>query len=204
MKYVLNLKDKAGCIRTGEEDEEKFYVWGTGAVNSPLQCLFEKYAAENSSAAANYTLNNKKLDFSNADDWAVEINCPEGELDEASRFDDAVAGYESIPPGKRKAERTKEIFKRLEYSDTDWSLAADLFVRWNVEKDFLTESFEDFVDWIEEEELEGTVWTFFFGYQNEFRSFAEDWVDAAEVEEYLEFCRKAGYGDEDDDWLEIE
>jgi len=105
---------------------------------------------------------------------------------------------------KTKAERTKEIFKRLEYSDTDWSLAADLFVRWNVEKDFLTESFEDFVDWIEEEELEGTVWTFFFGYQNEFRSFAEDWVDAAEVEEYLEFCRKAGYGDEDDDWLEIE
>jgi len=140
MKYVLNLKDKAGCIRTGyeeilegdtrrevvsdylefhkihtdenltvedidcEEDEEKFYVWGTGAVSSPLQCLFEKYAAENSSAAANYTLNNKKLDFSNADDWAVEINCPEGELDEASRFDDAVAGYESIPPGKRKEE----------------------------------------------------------------------------------------------------
>ena len=87
-----------------------------------------------------------------------------------------------------KKEQIKEIFKELQYADTDWSLAADLFIAWNIDKDFETESFANFVAWIEEETINDT-WHFFFGYGEKFEKFAEDWVEENEVEDYLNYCQ---------------
>lgn len=88
-----------------------------------------------------------------------------------------------------KADRVKEIFNKYYNADTDWSAAADMFVAWNVDNNFETESFENFINWIDDEELDDT-WHFFFGYGDEFEKFAEDWVDEDEVEDYLNYCNE--------------
>jgi hypothetical protein len=88
-----------------------------------------------------------------------------------------------------KKERIKEIFVELSYSDTDWSYAADLFIRWNVDNDFQTESFNEFVDWIMDEQI-NDIWGFFFGYDDNFEKFADDWVTEEEKESYLEYVKK--------------
>ena len=86
-----------------------------------------------------------------------------------------------------KIKRIEEIFANLYNADTDWSAAADMFIKWNVDKDFKTESFASFVDWIDDDDLNNT-WHFFFGYSDNFEKFADDWVDEDEVEDYLKFC----------------
>ena len=87
-----------------------------------------------------------------------------------------------------KKERVKQAFLEVQGSDTDWSLAADRFIEWIVSKDFQTESFDDFVEWISEDQIENT-WDFFFGYGSDFERFATDWVDDEERDDYLAFCR---------------
>lgn len=87
----------------------------------------------------------------------------------------------------KKADRVKQIFEEVVNRDTDWSLSADLFVRWNVDRNFQTESFSNFVDWIADHQID-EVWTFFFGYGEDFEKFASDWVDEEEVSEYLAYC----------------
>ena len=87
-----------------------------------------------------------------------------------------------------KAKEIKEIFISLYNADTDWSLAADLFIAWNVDKDFKTESFANFVDWIDDNDIDNT-WHFFFGYGEKFEKFAEDWVAEDEVHDYLNYCK---------------
>ena len=86
-----------------------------------------------------------------------------------------------------KIERIKEIFISLYNNDTDWSLCADLFIAWNVDKDFKTETFASFVDWIDEDDINDT-WHFFFGYGDDFKRFAKDWVEDEEQEDYLNYC----------------
>jgi hypothetical protein len=66
---------------------KKFYVWGTGPAQSTL--IRE---AEDSHEAAEVAMENG-FEFTSPDDWAVEVKTSEEEIDEATRFDDAVAGY---------------------------------------------------------------------------------------------------------------
>jgi len=88
-----------------------------------------------------------------------------------------------------KKERVKQAFIEVQGSDTDWSLAADKFVAWCMEKNFECESFDDFVEWIAEDKIDDN-WDFFYGYGSDFERFAADWVDDDEQEEYLAFCRE--------------
>jgi len=88
-----------------------------------------------------------------------------------------------------KKERVKKAFLEVHGQDSDWSLAADKFVSWIVSKDFQSESFENFVEWISEDQIENT-WDFFYGYGSDFERFAADWVAEEEREEYLAFCRE--------------
>lgn len=88
-----------------------------------------------------------------------------------------------------KKEQIKEIFKDLQNSDTDWSFTADKFIAWNIDKDFKTKSFENFVAWIDENAI-NDVWHFFFGYGNKFEEFAKDWVAENEVYDYLNYCQE--------------
>lgn len=89
----------------------------------------------------------------------------------------------------KKIERIKEIFISLYNADTDWSLAADMFIAWSVDNDFETESFKEFVNWIDDDDLNNT-WHFFFGYDDDFEKFAEDWVEEEEQEDYIQFCKE--------------
>lgn len=88
-----------------------------------------------------------------------------------------------------KTERVKEIFLKYVNKDTDWSMAADKFVSWCVENDFQNESFSSFVEWLDDDQIDD-VWTFFFGYGDEFEKFADDWVDDEERKDYLQFARE--------------
>ena len=88
-----------------------------------------------------------------------------------------------------KVEKIKEIFVSLYETDTDWSLAADLFVAWNVDKDFKTESFASFVNWIDDNDIDNT-WHFFFGYGDDFETFADDWIEEKERKDYLTYCKE--------------
>lgn len=90
-----------------------------------------------------------------------------------------------------KIERIKKIFSNLynNVADTDWSLAADMFVAWNISNNFETKSFKEFVDWIDDDDINST-WHFFFGYGDDFKKFADDWVEEGEREDYLEYCEK--------------
>ncbi|MED5052570.1 hypothetical protein P9850_12155 [Anoxybacillus rupiensis] len=85
-----------------------------------------------------------------------------------------------------KKERIQNVFIDLQYADTDWSYAADLFVRWNIENSFKTESFESFVNWIDESQIDEN-WGFFYGYGDDCKKFAADWVEEDEKGSYLEF-----------------
>lgn len=89
----------------------------------------------------------------------------------------------------QKRVRVKKAFMELADTDTDFSLAADMFIRWCVEEEFRTESFQAFVEWISDEQIDGT-WEFFFGYSSNFEKFAADWVDESEVEDYLGFAKE--------------
>lgn len=94
---------------------------------------------------------------------------------------------------ERTESKLRELFCELNGADSDWSYAADLFIAWNVEKNFKTESFEAFVEYMadEHEKVFGNkTWGFFFGYGDNFESFAEDWVDDEEKEDYLGYCEK--------------
>ena len=66
---------------------KKFYVWGTGPVQSAL--IRE---AEVSQEAIDAALAHDFV-FDSPDGWAVEVEATEEEIDEATRFDSAVAGY---------------------------------------------------------------------------------------------------------------
>ena len=89
----------------------------------------------------------------------------------------------------QKRVRVKKAFMELADTDTDFSLAADIFIRWCVEAEFRTESFHSFVEWIDEGKINDT-WEFFFGYSSDFEKFAADWVDESEVEDYLGFAKE--------------
>jgi hypothetical protein len=78
-----------GRIKTkGEIEMKKFYVWGTGPVQSTL--IRE---AEASLEAAEVAMEKGFSFGTTGDDWAVEVEATEDEIDEATRFDPAVAGY---------------------------------------------------------------------------------------------------------------
>ena len=89
----------------------------------------------------------------------------------------------------QKRVRVKKSFMELADADTDFSLAADMFIRWCVEEEFHTESFQSFVEWIDEKKI-GDTWEFFFGYSSDFEKFAADWVDESEVADYLGFAKE--------------
>ena len=65
----------------------KFYVWGTGPVQSAL--IRE---AEVSQEAIDAALAHGFV-FDSPDDWSVEVEASEDEIDTATRFDPAVVGY---------------------------------------------------------------------------------------------------------------
>ena len=67
---------------------KKFYVWGTGPVQSTL--IRE---AENTQEAAEVAMEKGFSFGTTGDDWAVEVEASEDEIDEATRFDSAVVGY---------------------------------------------------------------------------------------------------------------
>jgi hypothetical protein len=67
---------------------KKFYVWGTGPVQSTL--IRE---AEASLEAAEAAMKNGFSFGTTGDDWAVEVVTTEEDIDALTRFDDAVAGY---------------------------------------------------------------------------------------------------------------
>jgi len=97
------------------------------------------------------------------------------------------AALETSNPINKK-ERIEKIFFELHGADTDWSHAADLFVAWCISKKFLCDSFDRFVEWIPEGQID-EVWTFWFGYDN-IEKFAESWVVPEEVDDYVSYCRK--------------
>ena len=76
--------------------QERFYIFGTGAVGGQLKRLFEKRGAENTSAAVKAALG-QGVKFDSSEDWAVEIVCSEDDLDAATRYDDAVLGFIAAP-----------------------------------------------------------------------------------------------------------
>jgi hypothetical protein len=88
--------------------------------------------------------------------------------------------------------KLRELFCELNRNpNTDWSYAADLFITWTIKKNFKTESFEAFVDYMsdESEKVFGNeTWGFFFGYGDDFESFANDWVADEEKVDYLKYC----------------
>lgn len=86
-----------------------------------------------------------------------------------------------------KEQKIKDIFYKCYNGDTDWSIAADRFIEWTIAKDFETQSFKEFVSWIDDDNL-NRVWDFFFGYDNNFEKFADDWVEPEERESYLRYC----------------
>lgn len=88
-----------------------------------------------------------------------------------------------------KEQKIKEIFYRCANKDTDWSQAADLFVEWTITNNFKTESFREFVNWIDDSEI-NNLWHFFFGYGDNYELFANDWVEEEERENYLQFCKE--------------
>lgn len=88
---------------------------------------------------------------------------------------------------KVKEERIRKIFHKCYSGDTDWSIAADRFIEWNVNKNFQTESFHEFVEWLDDSEIDG-LWYFFFDYGDDFKKFADDWIEPEEQEDYLRFC----------------
>lgn len=73
---------------------KKFYVWGTGSAQSAL--IRE---AEPSLEAAEVAMEKGFSFGTTGDDWAVEVEATEEEIDEATRFDDAVAGYTEAKEG---------------------------------------------------------------------------------------------------------
>ena len=92
-------------------------------------------------------------------------------------------------------ETMKNNFRKLNGSDTDWSYAADMFISWNCEKGFATESFNGLVEYMTDEPemvFGNKTWGFFFGYGDNFESFMADWVDDEEHKTYLAFCKKHG------------
>ncbi|MFS8630716.1 MAG: hypothetical protein LOD92_06120 [Bacillales bacterium] len=106
--------------------------------------------------------------------------------------DDAVVADAiiEVDSNAQKRVRVKKAFIELADADTDFSIAADMFIRWCVEEEFRTESFQAFVEWISDEQIDD-MWEFFFGYSSDFEKFAADWVDESEVEDYLGFARTA-------------
>ena len=74
----------------------KFYVFGSGSVGFQLNRFFEEHGAENTSAAGEAALG-QGVKFDSPEDWAVEIICPEDDLDAATRYDDAVSGFIVAP-----------------------------------------------------------------------------------------------------------
>ena len=68
--------------------KKKFYVWGTGPAQSTL--IRE---AEASLEAAEAAMENGFSFGTTGDDWAVEAEATEEEVDKATRFDPAVVGY---------------------------------------------------------------------------------------------------------------
>lgn len=101
-------------------------------------------------------------------------------------FEDRI---EEVIEEMNKKDRVKKAFLEVQDSDTDWSQAADKFVDWVVQNGFKLKSFDSFIDWISEDQIENT-WDFFYGYGSDFERFAADWVDDDEQEEYLAFCRE--------------
>lgn len=88
-----------------------------------------------------------------------------------------------------KEEKIKEIFNRCNNKDTDWSIAADMFVSWCIENNFETESFREFINWIDDSEID-KLWHFFFDYGDNYELFAEHWIEPEEKESYLQFCKE--------------
>lgn len=86
-----------------------------------------------------------------------------------------------------KEEKIKEIFRKYYHGDTDWSITADRFIEWNVDKNFQTQSFKAFVEWIDDSQI-GKLWHFFFGYGDNYELFANDWIEDEEKEDYLNYC----------------
>ena len=86
-----------------------------------------------------------------------------------------------------KEQKIKDIFYKCYSGDTDWSIAADKFIEWTIENNFQTESFKEFVSWIDDSEI-GKLWHFFFGYSDDFKKFADDWIEDEEKEDYLSYC----------------
>ena len=63
----------------------------------------------------------------------------------------------------------EEIFLDLyKHSDTDWSIYADWFIEWNVDRGFKTKSFDEFTEWmyLDNRDLitKHKVWDFFYGW----------------------------------------
>ena len=95
----------------------------------------------------------------------------------------------------------KNNLRRLAGTDTDWSVAADIFVRWLLDHPE-SESFEMLrgflecegenwiVDGLPEEDRGSKCWDDFFGYGDDFESFARDWVDEDETKSYLRYAAK--------------
>lgn len=66
----------------------KFHIWGSGPVSSALLHSAEPTeAAEAAALAAGHS-------FDGPEDWAIEIEGDEDEVDAATRFDSAVVGWQ--------------------------------------------------------------------------------------------------------------
>ncbi|OOE05015.1 hypothetical protein BO219_06415 [Anoxybacillus kestanbolensis] len=94
-----------------------------------------------------------------------------------------------VDSNAQKRVRVKQSFMKLANTDTDFSLAADMFIRWCVEEEFHPESFRLFNERIQEEQIDDT-WDFFFGYGDDFEKFASDWVDESEEDDYIRFAKQ--------------
>jgi hypothetical protein len=122
------------------------------------------------------------------EDGESGLSYHETEEEARKAMEEAVKAAEIARP-ELKRDRIKQIFLEIAGTDSDWSYAADKFVQWCISKDFQVESFDNFVEWLDDDRID-SVWDFWFGYGDDFEKFADDWVSDEEREEYLEYCRE--------------
>ena len=101
---------------------------------------------------------------------------------------------------KELTEKIKEIFSEQvesKFQNSDLCHTAEMFIRWNYERDFKTESFEDYCDYIEfyDIDLNDALWKL-SGHAS-ILDFVEYWVYDTEVKDFLDFCKnECEYDDE--------
>ncbi len=88
----------------------------------------------------------------------------------------------------------EEIFIDLyKHSDTDWSIYADWFIEWNVDKGFKTESFDDFTEWMylynRDLITKHKTWDFFYGWES-LKDFVNSFIVDSDKPDFIRWVKQ--------------